>query len=152
MKKVLAIIIALIVVGSGAFYGGIKYQESKNSSGNFSRQNFQNLSEEQRQQISERDIRDNLGQSVNRGADQNLFSGEVITKDEESLTLKMIDGGSKIIFFSDSTEISKTTDGSIDEIEIGKQIMISGEQNSDGSYTAKIIQLSPHYPSPKNNE
>jgi hypothetical protein len=35
------------------------------------------------------------------------------------------------------------TEGSINNIEIGKQIMVGGEQNSDGSYTAKTIQLSP---------
>ena len=55
---------------------------------------------------------------------------------------------SKIVFFSDSTQISKTTEGSVSDIETGKQIMVSGEQNSDGSYTAKTIQLSPRYPTP----
>jgi len=55
----------------------------------------------------------------------------------------MPDGSSKIVFFSDSTEISKTTEGSMDDIEIGKEIMVTGSQNSDGSYTAKTIQLSP---------
>jgi D-Tyr-tRNAtyr deacylase len=73
-----------------------------------------------------------------------LLSGEVITKDDESLTLKIQDGGSKIVFFSNSTQISKTTNGSIDNIEIGKQITVNGEQNSDGSYIAKTIQLSPN--------
>ena len=55
----------------------------------------------------------------------------------------MQDGGSKIVFFSNSTEISKMTDGLIDDIEIGKQVMVGGDQNSDGSYTAETIQLSP---------
>ena len=34
------LIVALIVVGGGSFYGGMSYQKSKNSLGNFSRQNF----------------------------------------------------------------------------------------------------------------
>ena len=33
------------------------------------------------------------------------------------------------------------TDGSINDIEIGKQIMVSGSQNSDGSYTANTITI-----------
>jgi len=132
MKKLILFIIALIVVGAGAFYGGIKYEQSKISG---QRPSFQNLSPEQRQQFAQRAGR----------ADTNFLSGEVISKDEQSLTLKMSDGGSKIIFFSDSTEISKTTEGTIDDIEIGKQIMVSGDQNSDGSITAKTIQLSPRY-------
>ena len=61
----------------------------------------------------------------------------------------MTDGSSKIVFFSDSTEISKTTEGAVDDIEIGKQIMVSGDQNSDGSYTAKTIQLSPRVIQPE---
>jgi len=47
------------------------------------------------------------------------------------------------------TQISKTVEGKIEDIEIGKQIMVSGDQNSDGSITAKTIQLSPRYPNSK---
>jgi len=145
MKKIIPIIIiSIIVIGGGAFYGGMKYGQSKSPLSNLSRQNFQNLSPEQRQQLFQG--------GTGRGTGTNFLSGEVITKDEQSLTLKMPDGGSKIVFFSDSTEISKTTEGSINDIEIGKQIMVSGDQNSDGSYTAKTIQLSPRYLTPRNSE
>jgi len=137
IKKLLIIIIALAVIGGGAFYGGMKYGESKSPLSKFSSQNFQNLSPEQRQQLS---------QGRTGGG---FLTGEVIAKDEQSLTLKTQDGGSKIIFFSDSTQISKTTEGTIGDIEVGKQIMVSGNQNSDGSYTAKTIQLSPHVIQPE---
>jgi hypothetical protein len=136
IKKLLIIIIALAVIGGGAFYGGMKYGQSKSPA----RQNFQNLSQEQRQQL--------LQGGTQRGAGAGFLTGEVIAKDEQSLTLKMSDGSSKIVFFSDSTQISKTTEGSISDIEIGKQIMVSGSQNSDGSYTAKTIQLSPLHSTP----
>jgi hypothetical protein len=149
MKKIIPIFVALIlVVGGGAFYGGMKYQQSKGSFGNLTRQNFQNLSEEQRQQLLQGNIGGGLQGGSERRTASNFLNGEVISKDEQSLTLKMPDGGSKIVFFSDSTEISKTIEGSINDLEIGKQIMVSGEQNSDGSYTAKTIQLSPRYPTP----
>lgn len=69
-----------------------------------------------------------------------FVSGEIISKDEQSLTLKMPDGGSKIVFFSDSIKILKTVEGSAEDIAAGKQIMVSGKQNSDGSYTAQTIQ------------
>jgi hypothetical protein len=141
-KALISIIVTSLLVGGGAFYGGIKYEQGKNSLGQFSPQNFQDLSSEQRQQL----FQGNMGEGVQRrmgGRDGSDFlGGEVIAKDEESLTIKMFDGGSKIIFFSDSTEISKTTNGSIDDVGVGKQIMVDAEQNSDGSYTAKTIQLS----------
>lgn len=131
MKKIIPIIIILIiVVGGGAFYGGMKYQQSKGP--------LTKLSPEQRQRF----FQQGAGQKVGR----DFLSGEVITKDEQSFTLKMPDGSSKIVFFSDSTQIFKTTEGKIGDIEIGKQIMVSGSQNSDGSYTAKTIQISPHHP------
>jgi hypothetical protein len=133
MKKIILFVIVLIIVGAGAFFGGMKYQQNKISS---QRTSFQNLSPEQRQQFSQKAGR--------MGA--NFLSGEVINKDEKSLTLKLPDGSTKIVFFSGSTQISKATEGTMDDIEIGKQIMVSGDQNSDGSLTAKTIQLSPHYP------
>jgi hypothetical protein len=141
IKKLFIIIIALVVIGGGAFYGGMKYGQSKGSFGNLTRQNFQNLSEEQRQQLSQGNIGGSFQRGIGGGAGTNFLSGEVIAKDEQSLTLKMSDGGSKIIFFSDSTSISKMTNGSINDIEIGKQITVNGQQNSDGSYTAQSIQI-----------
>jgi len=143
MKKIIPIIIILVVVGGGAFYGGLKYGQSKNALGNFARQNFRNLSLEQRQQLSQEDIAGDFQKRFEEEGRSGFLNGEVIDKDEQSLTLKMPDGGSKIVFFSDSTKVSKTTDGSIDDVEIGKKIAVNGEQNSDGSYTAETIQLSP---------
>src|SRR4030042_3441548 len=143
MKKIIPISIVLILVVGGAFYGGMKYQQSKNPLGGFSLQGFQNLSEEERQELFTGNVGGALQGRVGREAGAGFLNGEVIAIDEQNLTLKMPDGGSKIVFFSDSTKISKTAEGSTDDIEIGKQIMITGEQNSDGSYTAQTIQLSP---------
>lgn len=146
MKKIIPIIIILIIIGGGAFYGGMKYGQSKSPLSDFFRQDFQNLSPEQRQHLFQGNIGESFQGGLGRRAGSGFLSGEVITKDEQSLTLKLQDGGSKIVFFSDLTEVSKTTDGSMEDIETGKQITVSGEQNSDGSYTAKTIQLSPRYP------
>ena len=141
----------VLLVGGVAFYSGMRYTQSKTpfgfAQGDF--ENFQDLSPEQRQQFFQGILQGNMGENFQKGvggrAGTGFLNGEVIAKDEQSLTLKMSDGGSKIVFFSDSTKISKTIEGSIDDIEIGKQIMVSGEQNSDGSYTTQTIQLSPYH-------
>lgn len=101
------------------------------------------MSPEQRQQLFQGNIGGSFQRGIGGGVGTNFLNGEVIAKDGQSLTLKMPDGGSKIVFFSDSTQISKTTEGSITDIEIGKQIMRSSDQNPDGSYTGKTIQFSP---------
>lgn len=141
MNKIFLIVILLGVVG-GAFFGGMQYGQSKNPFSGFSSQNFQGLSSEERQEL----FQGNVGEGLQRiGRGNGFLSGEVIDKDQQTLTLKMADGSSSIVFFSDSTQISKTTEGSVEDVEIGQQIMVSGEQNSDGSYTAKTIQLSPRF-------
>lgn len=141
MKKIIPIIILIVITGGVAFYGGIKYGQRREFFQRFLRQDFQNLSPEQRQQFFQENIRGGFQRRVG----PNFLSGEVIAKDTQSLTLKMPDGSTKIVFFSDSTKVSKIIDGSISDIEIGKKISVVGQQNPDGSYTAKIIQLFSDY-------
>src|SRR4030042_1137164 len=131
MQKTLPIIIAAVIVCVGAFFGGMQYGQSKNSLSKDFEQNLQNG-----QQLPQ----GNLGMN-SKGNGMNFLNGEVLTKDEQSLTIKTADGSSKIVFFSDSTQVSKMIEGAIDDLEIGKQITINGKENSDGSYTAQTIQL-----------
>ncbi len=136
IKKILPIIIVAIVVGGGGFYGGMKFGESKKSAnGNFP--NFQNLSAEQRQQML-------AGGRTGNGQNGTGFAnGDIIAKDDKTITLKLRDGGSKIIFFSDTTQISKFAQGGANDLVVGGKIIVNGTQNQDGSITAKTIQLQP---------
>ena len=129
MKKIeiIIFILSIIVIGAGAFYGGMKYQESKIAT---MRQNFKNMPT----------IAGQGQRSFQRGQG-NFIAGEVISKDEKSLTIKLPDGSTKIVFYSSSTQITKPSLGSIEDIENGKQIFVSGTQNSDGTYTATTIQI-----------
>jgi hypothetical protein len=81
----------------------------------------------------------NQGQRQRAG--QNFVSGQVISKDEKSLTVKLPDGSTKIVFLSQSTQILKSTEGSIDDVQVGKEILVAGNQNTDGSLTARTIQV-----------
>ena len=77
------------------------------------------------------------------GAGIGLTSGEVVAKDDQGLTIKLSDGGSKNVFTSASTTISMMSDGSTDDVEIGTNVFINGTTNSDGSITASMIQIRP---------
>jgi len=129
MKKIIPIIIALVIVGGGAFYGGMKYQENKTP------QMFQKMGANVAAGFA--------GRQAGARANANLAGGEIIAKDDKSITIKLRDGGSKIIFFSDSTKITKSTEGSSNDLEIGKTVIVGGKQNSDGSLTTETIQLNP---------
>jgi len=155
MNKIITIIIVVIIAGGVAFYGGTKYTKSQSSQEGFSRADFQNLSSEERQQRFQE-----LGNGANRtfGADHEggdsfrrggfrsgandsrSLTGEVLSQSEDSLTIKLNDGSTKIIFVSDSTQITKFVEGTIGNLNEGDQISVSGEENPDGSYSAQTIQ------------
>jgi hypothetical protein len=146
-SKLIAIVIAVaVVIGISAFYGGMKYAEKRGPAGQFSRGDFQNLSPEERQQGLQ-DFGTNAGAGFRgvlgggqRGS-EGFTAGEIIAKDDTSITVKLQDGGSKIVFLSDSTAISQLIEGTLSDLEIGKNITVNGTANSDGSVTAQIIQL-----------
>lgn len=131
MKKIIPIVAVIILVAGGSFFGGMKYGQSNTSSSGFpggdSRQNASGTFP---------------GGVINRGG-ANLISGEIIAKDENSITLKLSSGGSKIIFYSGSTTIQKTTSGGAADLTVGKTVSVSGKTNDDGSVTAQSIQLRP---------
>mgnify|MGYP001605574745 CR=1 FL=1 len=142
-KKLLPIVIAVaIIVGGGAFYGGMKYGQSKTP-------NLQNLTPEQRQQRIQQMGGAGVGFQGGRTGNRTgngFASGEILSKDDKSITIKLQDGGSKIIFFSDSAKITKPAEGTSSDLEVGKTVLVGGKQNSDGSFTAETIQLSSSVP------
>ena len=159
MNKLVTIaVVVAVIVGGGAFYGGMKYTESKSPRGGFFQTDLQNLSPEERQQrFQELGANaggafgvDHEGDSSFRGgrfgsgeSGSRPLSGEILSQTEDSITIKLSNGSTKIIFVSDSTEITKSVEGSLDDFSEGEQIFVSGTENPDGSYTAETIQLSP---------
>jgi len=133
-------IIAVIVVGVGSFYGGMQYAKSsggRNLGKNFLGQNGQMMGGEQ-------------GKIGNRSVGANFINGSIMAKDDKSITVKSMDGGSKIIFLSSVTQINKSITGVLSDLEIGKNVMVTGATNSDGSLTAKSVELRTDMPVPTN--
>ena len=112
------------------FFGGMKYQQSKQPS----RADFQSRAGMRQQ---------NLPSGVQQRMGAGTVRGEIISQDETSITVKLPDGSSKIVLISENTEINKATEGSIDDLGTGEQVMVIGQTNSDGSITAQNIQLNP---------
>ena len=135
MKKIIPII--LVVVAVGAFFGGMKYRQSKGNN-NFG------------QAFGSANVRGGLRGSVVARGGGGFTTGEILSKDDKSITVKMRDGSSKIIFFSGSTEIGKFITGATNDLAIGKSVMINGSANSDGSISAQSIQIRP--PMPQNQK
>ena len=146
-KKIITIaIIIVIIVGAGAFYGGTIYQKNKLASQGLLRGanggNFQGGANGQRGQGQNGQGGQRMG-GANNPNGGGFATGDVISKDDKSVTIKTNDGGSKIVYFSTETKIGKTTDGSITDLNVGQQLMVNGKTNSDGSLTANNIQIRP---------
>ncbi|HRY60183.1 MAG TPA: DUF5666 domain-containing protein [Patescibacteria group bacterium] len=132
MKNVLiAVIITIIITGGGAFYGGMLYGKSKSSSNKFA------------QAVGQFGGPNGTRNGARNGAGGGFVNGEVLSKDDKSITVKLQDGGSKIVLLSASTTVGKTTDGTLTDLEVGKNVMVTGTTNTDGSVTAKSIQIRP---------
>jgi len=132
MKKFLPLILIVIIgVGVGAFYGGMKYAESKTLSNR----------QQRMQQFGANFGGFRLGSGSGQRGGSGFTAGEIIAKDDKSVTVKLQNGGSKIVFLSDSTEITKSAASALSDLEVGKNIIVNGTANSDGSITAQTIQL-----------
>jgi hypothetical protein len=137
MKKQTPILIAIAVVLCGlSFFGGIQYSASQNASkrAQFSGQFEGDMSGGQRV----------VGMRTgNRGGDANMVSGQVLSVDTQSITVKDRTGGSKIVFLGSSTEVLKSVTGTPADLVVGANVISNGTPNADGSITATTIQLRP---------
>lgn len=130
-KTAVGIAVAVVVAGGAGFYGGMQYGKSAAPEG---LAGFRNLSPGERtEQLGRR------GAFPGGGG----VAGEIVGKDAESITVKLSDGGSKIVFFSASTRVAKLADGTPSDLAVGEQVVVSGTANADGSVTAQSIQLRP---------
>ncbi len=134
-KNIVAgLVVVMIIIAGISFYAGTKYSGGqKNINGQFSGQ------------FNPTNGGKTLGgRNMMRGA--GFITGNVLSKDATSITVSSRDGGSKIIFLSASTEVTKSVQGAIGDVVIGKPVSVNGTTNTDGSITAQSIQIRPEIP------
>ncbi|MDD4382977.1 MAG: DUF5666 domain-containing protein [Candidatus Shapirobacteria bacterium] len=132
--SVSTIIISLVTLVIG-FAGGYIYQKNKTPS--FARNG--------QSQMAGGNPSNRSGNGTGGMPSQRISSketvGEITTVDNSSITVKTPDGGSKIIMISDSTTINQATKVDKTNLKDGSQVSISGDQNTDGTVTGKIINI-----------
>jgi hypothetical protein len=137
MKKILPIMIVIVVLMvAGSFYGGMKYQSSKSPSRGQFAAGLPNFTGADRQQMGAGARAGSTGKN-NVG----FINGEILGKDDQSVTVKLRDGGSKTVFYSASTSIGKMATGTSADLTIGTSVMVTGKSGTDGNLTAETIQI-----------
>lgn len=132
MKTVYIILIAAVTAIAG-FFAGYKFQTYHNLSrradfaGQFQRRNFGGPNTNNRQNIG-------FGRPI---------TGEITSFDDNSVTIKMHDGSTKIVIVSKSTSYTNSSEGSKSDLKLGVNIGVFGSANSDGTLSAQNIQINP---------
>ncbi len=133
MKKSIIIVLVLLCIGAGSFYGGLLYAKSQPQQGNGGNSRLQ-----------QGGGANGSGRSGMRGnANGGFVSGDILSKDDKSITVKIRTGGSKIVFVSDATKVAKMVEGALSDVVVGQQVTVTGDQNSDGSISAQSLQIRP---------
>jgi hypothetical protein len=140
-KNNVMIVVLMLIVGVGAFAGGMKYQQGK----------IPQFSDRFGQFGSNRTMMGNGQGLVNgnqtgtgqRRMGNGQIVGEIMSVDEKTITVKMTDGSSKIVLLNDSTAVSKSAEAQKSELKVGVKVAVFGTPNTDGSVTGSNIELNP---------
>lgn len=134
-KNIVGVIVALVVVGGGAFYGGMQYGKSQAAPAGFQMRTFNGSGQ---------------GNNVRfRGAGGvggiNMTNGSVLSISGNTLTLQLggDTGGSKIVLISSTTPFMHTVQAPVSELKVGDRITVVGQADSSGAITAQSIQVRP---------
>ncbi|OGK72082.1 hypothetical protein A2313_02910 [Candidatus Roizmanbacteria bacterium RIFOXYB2_FULL_41_10] len=135
-NNLMVTVIVAVVVGGLGFFGGMQYQKASArpsaTVGQFQAQNGQARPEGF-------PTREGTGSKGASGI--NPVSGEILEIDNKTITIKTQDGSSKIVIYSGSTNINKTSEGSMDDLQVGEEVMVIGTQDTNGTLTAQTISI-----------
>jgi hypothetical protein len=129
MKNTIVISAVLVVIaGILGFFGGMKYQQSQRATftGRFGQGIGTQGAQGERNRTGFRPV-----------------NGEILSTDDKSMTVKLQDGSSRIVLFSDKTTISKAADATHADLTVNTRVAAFGIDNPDGSLTAQNIQINP---------
>lgn len=166
MQELKPLVVAgvVLVVGVGSFFGGTQYQASVEAKkvalvsslagqgdqggkggGQYSRSG-QMMGGRNPGSGSDAGLGKGTGNTSGRMMGGNRpIVGDIISADDKSITVKLLDGSSKIVLLSTTSELTKTASATKTDLVAGAKVGVFGTTNADGSVTAQTIQLNPTF-------
>jgi hypothetical protein len=125
------VVVLIIIVGGGAFYGGMSYAGSQapaaGTRGQFAAggAGF-------------------AGRTGGTRTGAGFTAGQIVSAGNGSISIQQQNGSStEIVLLSPTTQILKSTAGTASDLTQGESVTVTGTSNSDGSLTATAIQIRP---------
>jgi hypothetical protein len=125
-KQWVVLIVVAVVFAGGGFFGGIKYQQSKTPAAAVRTAGAAGFAGR----------RGGAG-----GSNMGFTNGQVLSVDQNTITVKLQTGGSQNVILAPSTTYRKAVDGTSSDVTVGSQVTVTGTTNSDGSLTAQSVQI-----------
>lgn len=150
-KQYLSMLIVVVIIGAGAFYGGLTWQKGKDSlkglTGQALTTKMQSLGLSGNGFGSGPNVNGTRTFTSGMGGRQfgggGFVNGSIVSADSQSITVKQADGSTKTVYYSSSTAIEKTTTAPASDMTVGTTVRANGTANTDSSVTAQSIQLNP---------
>lgn len=127
MKTAIWSVLAAVLFGAVGFWGGVTYQKAQAPSGFSGR-------------LGGAGGFGSASSGARNGA--NIATGTVIAQDATSLTVKDASGGSKTVFVTPQTQVSKQQVLKPADIKVGDQVAAFG-QAANGGIDARMVQIVP---------
>ena len=83
------------------------------------------------------------GMRGGRAENVGVVAGEILSRTADSITVQLRDGGSRIVFLTEKTAMTKSAAATTDDLANGTSVFVSGTANADGSITAASVQIRP---------
>jgi hypothetical protein len=136
MKTAIWVALAAVLFAAAGFYGGVTYQKAQAPAGLAGRFSggggFGGAG----------GLGGAGGAAGARPGGSNVTTGTVIAQDAQSITVKTSTGGSKTVFVSAQTEISKQQVLTASDVKVGDQVAAFGTA-ANGGIDARMLQIVP---------
>lgn len=137
MVKIVLGVLLVAGVASGSFYGGMVYGQSQQQAAFPGREGAAG-------------VRDWAGQGGMRPGDQvgsdggqgGMLAGQILDVSDGELVLEDQSGEEIQVHVTDTTLIQKQAEVTVSDLEEGETVLVSGSRGTDGSITARMVQVS----------